>query len=902
MLQKKLIIHLLLICSTSLFYNSITAQENPSSKILFTSLLDSLSKKHHVFFTYNSKYFEKKKVDIHFLKSTSLKNTLRLLEESTSFYFDDLGNNYYVIYIKKPSFTKSKKNIPTTKPPQKGIQLDEVVITGNRTKPRTVLDSPIPIDNIDIEELKNSGKRTLDRMLTYIVPSFNSQNQAISDATAHFDPADLRGLGPSRILVLINGKRKNQSAQVYLNRTPGKGEVGVDLKSIPIAAIARVEILRDGASAQYGSDAIAGVINFILKKDIELSSFNSSAGITSQNDGFNLSSDFNTTFSFGKEGYINLTLEYYKQENTNRAGTPGISDLPTNPLPNWTAWAQANPDLGMTVGQPDIDKKNIFLNMEQAIGKKSTLYSFHSYTSRTGKSFAFYRAPYWRQTDVGDLGFLSRPEDFVGYLPSFESKINDHNNVLGIKFPININWQADASITHGANDILYTVKNSINKDYLKDHGTSPTTFKPGGYKLNNTIVNFDVTGIFSKQISLALGIEYKIEGFEAIQGDPLSYYKSGSDSFSGIKPNEAGYWSRNNIAGYTQLDYDINDVFLIGVAGRYENFSDFGSNFSWKINSRYKLNNNGVIRGSYSTGFRAPTLHQRHVTSSQYIHTTNSPTPILQRTLSNNNTAVKDLGVPSLFAETSKNISAGLTYKMNSNLSASIDFYNIKVNDRVLFSSQIGYKNGSSTNITNPVEQILKDSNVSAVQFFINAGDTKTRGIDVVINYRNIKIYNDNKLSVNFAANFNRTTINTITTPAILAKAGYNIFDRQEQGLITNSRPKSKVILGVNYHSKKWKLSLNNTRFGKVTITAPQSGGVDQKLASKIATDVGLYYKLTTKISFNAHINNLFNVYPTKTLKSTNTTEAANRFMYSSEVQQLGQLGTNLNIGFNYQF
>jgi len=901
MLQKKLIINLLLICCTFIFCNSTTAQENTSKKILFTSLLDSLSKKHNIFFTYNSKYFEKKKVSISFLKLKELKKTLHLLEKNTSFYFDDLGNNYYVIYIKKPSVKKTKSSISPSNQLQKGIQLDEVVITGNRTKPRTVLDSPIPIDNINVEELKNSGKRTLDKMLTYKVPSFNSQNQAISDATAHFDPADLRGLGPSRILVLINGKRKNQSAQVYLNRTPGKGEVGVDLKSIPVAAIARVEILRDGASAQYGSDAIAGVINFILKKDIEFSSFNSAVGITSQKDGFNFSSDFNTSFNFGQDGYINLTLEYYKQKLTNRAGTPGVFDLPLNPLPNWTAWAQANPDLGMSVGQPDIEKKNIFVNMEHPIGKKATLYSFHGHTSRTGKSFAFYRAPYWRQSEVGDLGFLTKPEDFTGYLPSFESKINDHINVLGIKFDLNSIWLADASITYGANTIIYTVNNSINKDYLKDHGTSPTTFKPGGYKLNNAIANFDITGILSEQISLAIGFEYKTESFKAIEGDPLSYYKSGSDSFSGIKPKEAGNWSRNNIAGYTQLDYDINDIFLIGIAGRYENFSGFGSNFSWKINSRFKLNNNGVIRGSYSTGFRAPTLHQRHVTSSQYIHATNSPTPTLQRTLPNNNVAVKDLGVPSLFAETSRNLSAGLTYKMNANLSASVDFYNIKVNDRVLFSSQIGYKNGSSTNITNPVEQILKDNNVEAVQFFINAGDTKTSGVDIVINYKNIKVYN-NKLSINFAANFNRTTINTITTPEVLANAGYTIFDRQEQGLITNSRPKSKVILGLNYNSKKWNLFLNNTRFGKVIITAPQFSGKDQNLTAKIATDFGLDYKLTPKTSLTANINNIFNVYPNKTLKSTNTTEAGNRFTYSSEVQQIGILGTNFSFGVNYQF
>ena len=901
MLQKKLIINLLLIYSAFFYCNLISAQETNTEKILFTSLLDSLSKKHTVFFTYNSKYFEKKQVNIKFLKIGSLKKTLTALEDETSYYFDDLGNNYYVVY------NKAIVNQKTTTPPltktnlPKGIQLDEVVITGNRTKPRTILDSPIPIDNIDIKELENSGKRTLDKMLTYKVPSFNSQNQAISDATAHFDPADLRGLGPSRILVLINGKRKNQSAQVYLNRTPGKGEVGVDLKSIPIAAIERVEILRDGASAQYGSDAIAGVINFILKKNVGFSTFNSSIGITSQNDGFNMSTNFNTGFRFRKSSFINLSLGYYNQKSTNRSGSPGISDLPENPLPNWIDWAQKKPNLGMHVGQPEIKKKNVFINMEHTIGKQSILYSFHGYTKRTGKSFAFYRAPYWRQTDVGDLGFLTEPEDFIGYQPTFETRINDHINVIGIKYSIYNSWKADSSITYGANDVFYTVNNSINRSYLKDYGTSPTTFYPGGYKLSNTIINLDVSGSFSPQLSMAIGAEYKIEGFQSKVGDPLSYYKSGSDSFAGIKPQEAGKWSRNNIAGYAQLDYDINDIFLIGVAGRFEKFSGFGRNFSWKINSRYKLNNNGVIRGSYSTGFRAPTLHQRHVTSSQYIHAVNSSTPTLQRTLSNNDVAVKDLGVPNLFAETSKNLSAGLTYKVSSRLSASIDFYNIKVNDRVLFSSQIGYKNGSSINITNPVEQILKDNSVEAIQFFINAGDTKTTGADIVINYRNIRI-NNNKLSVNFAANFNSTTINTITTPEVLANSGYTIFDRQEQGLITNSRPKSKIILGLHYTSKKWNLSLNNTRFGRVIITAPQSGGIDQNLTAKTATDIGFIYKLTSKTFLTANINNIFNVYPDKTLKSTNTTEASNRFTYSSEVQQIGQLGANFNIGLNYQF
>ena len=779
---------------------------------------------------------------------------------------------------------------------ESAVGLDEIVVTGNRAKARTILDSPVPIDNIGVEELITSGKPTIERMLTFKVPSFNSQNQAISDATAHYDPADLRGLGPSRTLVLVNGKRKNQSAQVYLNRTPGKGEVGIDLKSIPIAAIERVEVLRDGAAAQYGSDAIAGVINMILKKDVEYSTFSAKTGITSEGDGFNFATDFNTGLTFGKDGYLNLTLGYYKQEITNRAGEPGVKDLPDNPRANWFNWATENPDLGMHVGQPELEKGDVFVNMSHPIGENAEFYSFHGLTVRKGQSFAYYRAPYWRQGDVGDLGFITRPEDFIGYQPTFETKIKDNINAMGFKFDLNDSWKADLSATYGANAVDYTVNNSVNRDYLKDHGTSPRTFHPGGYSLSNLIGNFDVSGLISNQISVALGLELKKENFKAFEGNPLSYYKGGSDSFAGIKPDEAGEWDRNSFAAYAQLDYDISDAILIGFAGRFEDFSDFGSNFSWKVNGRYKIGDNGAIRAAYSTGFRAPTLHQRYLTNSQYIIVSGSSEPLLQGTLANDNAAVKALGVPSLFAETSKNLTVGLTYKFNNNLSASVDFYQINVADRVLFSSQIGALDGTLDG-SDAVEQILVDNNVVAVQFFINAGDTKTTGADIVLNYRG-----DSGFGANFAANFNTTTLDAINTPAALAAGGYNIFDRQEQGLIINSRPKSKFILGLTYDADKWNVGLNNILFGKVTITHPESGGIDQDLASKLVTDLNFSYKFTDKLSMMAMINNIFNIYPDETDPATKTSQAAHRFIYSSEVQQQGQLGRNFSLGINYKF
>ncbi len=800
-----------------------------------------------------------------------------------------------------------------------GEKLDEIVLTGNRSKPRTILDSASPIDNISFEELTSGGQNNIEAMLTFKVPSFNAQNQAISDATAHYDPADLRGLGPSRTLVLVNGKRKNQSAQVYLNRTPGKGEVGVDLKSIPTAAIERVEILRDGASAQYGSDAIAGVINMVLKKDVQYSTFNVKSGITSQGDGFNFAADFNTSMPFGDGGFVNLTLGYSDQKLTNRAGTPGTEDLPGAPDPadfdttaeyntandyhnehigHWTEWATENPDLGMHVGQPDITKRDLFVNMGHPIGDNMELYSFHGLTSRSGRSFAYYRAPYWRQDTVGDLDFITKSQDFIGYQPTFETQIEDHINVLGLTFQA-AGWDADASITYGKNSVNYTVNNSVNRNYLAQNGTSPRTFHPGGYSLSNVITNLDFSRVYNDMVSASFGIEHKTEYFEAIEGNPLSYYGSGSDSFAGIKPAEAGEWNRDNFAAYAGIDLDMSDDLLISFAGRYEDYSDFGDNFSWKAAGRYKLGDSGVLRASHSTGFRAPTLHQRHLTNSQYIIVASSPEPLLQGTLSNNNPAVEALGVPNLFAETSMNTSVGFTYKHNSNFSASLDFYQIKVDDRVLFSSQIGSDADDTT--TNPVEQILEDNGVVAVQFFINAGDTKTTGVDFVMNYRNMELGNGT-LDASLAANFNKTTIASINTPDALAENGYDIFARIEKGLITNARPRSKVILGLDYNLDNWDIGLYNTAFGEVTITSPNGASFDQTLSSKIATDISASYNITENLSLTGIINNLFDVYPDVTDASTGTAQAGSRFVYSSEVQQLGQLGTVYNVALRYQF
>lgn len=770
-----------------------------------------------------------------------------------------------------------------------GEALDEVLVTGNRSKPRTAIDSAVPIDNIRTESVLNVGEASIERALTFSIPSYNSQDQAISDATAGFSPADLRGLGPSRTLVLINGKRVNQQAQAYLNRTPGKGEVGINLKSIPLAAVERIEVLRDGASSQYGSDAMAGVMNFILKEDSAFSTLSAGTGITSEGDGFQFNLDYNTTFAFGDGGRINLTVAYTDQEKTNRAGSPGLDAVDTSTArQNEIDFASNDPTLGMIVGRPDLQQKTIFANITHPVGENAKFYMTHGYSERWNRSFAYYRFPGWRR-DVADAGFLTpTPEDFVGYHPTFEGDIKDFFNVVGVDFDLANGWNLDLSVTHGKNSIFYTVNRSVNRDYLSDNGWSPTTFKPGGYAFSNIIQNADLTKSFSDQVSFSAGIEYKTEKFEAFPGDPFSRYGGGSDSFAGISLDQEGEWDRNNLAVYSGLDVDLSEKLLISGAVRYEDFSDFGSNVSAKIASRYKLSNQSAVRASFSTGFRAPSLHQKYLSNTQYIIVAGSDEPLLQGTLQNGTEAVRALGIKDLFAETSQNLTAGFTFGNGSNFSGSVDFYSINVDDRILFSSQISGDGNPS------VQTLLDQAGVVSVQAWINAGNTKTTGLDFVLNWKS------DTIDLGLIGNFNETEIESIDTPSELA--GVNIFAREEAGLIINSRPKSKIILTADYDTDRWEMGMYNTHFGEVTVTAPESGGEDQALSAKLITDFRLAYKFTPQLTLSGIVNNAFDVYPDVTLESTNTSQAGSRFVYSSEVQQQGQLGRNYSLSLNYRF
>jgi len=372
-------------------------------------------------------------------------------------------------------------------------------------------------------------------------------------------------------------------------------------------------------------------------------------------------------------------------------------------------------------------------------------------------------------------------------------------------------------------------------------------------------------------------------------------------SFPGLQPSNEVSATRNNYGVYADLEWEPTEEFLIGGAIRYEDFSDFGDNTSWKINGRYKLGDNqGAIRASYSTGFRAPSLHQIYLSNIQTL--VSGGTVSNQGTFNNVDPIIRDgLGVPQLTAETSKNISAGITYKPIPNLSLSVDFYNVKVDDRVLFTGEIGFDGDGGT--TNPVEQILIDNSITSLKFFVNAVNTNTSGVDLVVNYRNIEL-GEGVLGIALSANFNKTKIDgAINTPALLAANGYEIFNRKEQSRIISARPKSKVLIGFDYNINKWKLILNNTYFGEVTWQHASDPTKDQTFAGKIITDLIVNYEISKKVTIYGSANNLLNVFPDVIdTKGDFVTDLGGRFKYPWEVNQFGFNGTVLNAGITFKF
>jgi iron complex outermembrane receptor protein len=791
-----------------------------------------------------------------------------------------------------------------------GLEMDDLVVVGSRFAPRTVITSPVPVDNIKSAELLATGQPTFDKMLMYTVPAFNSSQQTISDATAHFDPFDLRGLGPSRTLVLVNGKRKNPSALVYINDTPGKGEVGVDMKSIPAAAIERVEVLRDGASAQYGSDAIAGVVNVVLKDDVGENEVNLFSGITTEGDGFRIGYDISTGFRLGSRGFVNLTHSFSEQNETNRPGEPGEDALFGVPAddPAWGWWFDEQPDLGMQVGQPNMTTADVFYNAMIPVANSNVeLYSFGGVTYRQGLSYALYRTPYWIPDE---FNFFHTPgscsqdpsgECYFGFQPTFETSILDESFTVGARGQVR-GWDYDLSTATGSNEVDYSVNQSLNLDL---GAQSPTSFRNGGYGFSHNLIDLDIRRRLNR-LSVAFGSGFRSENFVALAGEEASYAGSGTQSFPGLQPQNEANATRTNVGIYGDFGLDVTDDLFLGGAARFENYSDFGETFTWKVNGRMKFAEDRLsIRAAASTGFRAPSLHQIHLSIIQTL--ISGGTVSNQGTFNNLSPVLRALEVPTLKEENALNLTAGFAARPFDRLYVSIDFYQVDVDDRIVYSSSITGTGGDTV-----VDEILDAFDITSLKFFVNAVDTRSRGVDLVSSY-SILLPNG-RVGLNLAFNLNDTEIRgAINTPDPIKEAQQTednlLFDRKEQSRILSARPASKVLFGVSYEVGRLRAGLNNTYFGSVkwqhsgSPTIAEDAAFDQTFGGKVVTDLNVHYRLNQSFEVGVGANNLLNVLPDVIdSKGDVVTDLGGRFKYPWEVNQFGFLGTmvhaNLKISF----
>ena len=829
-----------------------------------------------------------------------------------------------------------------------GQALDEIVVTGSRTAPRSNTTSALPIDVISSKDLTSTGQATFDKALQYKIPSFNTVQTPVNDATSLLDPYEIRNMGPSRTLILINGKRKNLSALLYTQTSPGRGETGADISGIPTDAIKSVEILRDGASAQYGSDAIAGVMNIILKDNKGDGSVTIRSGMTSEGDGEMIGVSVNNGSSIAEDkGFINYTVDFSKVNQANRPGTVDAAGEAADfgaDIADVQQFLSLKPDAGNINGSPETAAAKFLVNSGFDLSEQTELYFNAAYIYKKVNSFANYRTPYWRtEADYPYLAdfFPNGPNGtYIGYVPTFEGLLNDYNGTVGLKSKIN-DWNVDLSFTTGGNTQTYTVSNSHNRNEVYAPSwnpntntfepvelyreNSPVSFNPGGTRFSHNVGNIDISRVLSDKVSIGIGSEMRAETFEVIEGELASYDGGGADSFAGNTPQNSGKWNRYNIGAYFSMDYDVTEAFLLSGTVRAENYSDFGDAFVYKVSSRYKFDDMLTLRASYSTGFRAPTLHQIYTQKSQYSFVPGQGIQV-GGLVNNVSPQASLLGLDKLDAEKSKNFTIGVGGKISRNFNYTVDYYNIAVKDRIVLGSEItgtAFDSDGNNIGTTPLDDVLRANNLSDVSFFANAIDTKTSGIDVVLNYNNIMIGEgdlDFSLSGNYTIKNERD--GAVKNPTLVENAGQSIVNPTQEALFFTSRPKTKWILGANYEIGKIGLSLNNTYFGKTTFKQQgMSNDLRTEFTPKIVTDLGVSFSATEKLTLSLNVNNLLNVLPEWSFKAENAAGAtlladpaqvknqSNLITFNQRYSQMtydgyhfSQLGTMFNLSLNYKF
>ncbi|MDR2122708.1 MAG: TonB-dependent receptor [Flavobacteriaceae bacterium] len=771
--------------------------------------------------------------------------------------------------------------------------LDEVIVVGGRNSERTVINSPVAIDVIDVRKIeKTSPQLTANDLLNYLVPSFNSVRQSSSDGTEHIDPATLRGMGPDQILVLVNGKRRHTTSLVNYQNTVGNGSVGTDLSAIPVSAIEKIEILRDGAAAQYGSDAIAGVINIILKKN-EGGSASVTYGLTNRNDGenYNFSGNYGTKLG-DNGGIINLSLVISQRNKTNRSYENNLDKFGDNFAydfasdPDQARWDDENimTERGLTqrdfrfrIGDAQIKNQQLFVNAIYPLSDKFELYSFGGASLRQGEGAEFRRLPSETQNVVLEL----YPN---GFQPLLKSAIYDISNSTGVKYRYN-DWNVDLSNTFGENIFNYEVTQTNNASLGL---SSPTRFKAGGHEFLQNTINLDVSKKINRIFTLAFGGEFKYERYKITAGEESSWTRydtnilgaGGSQGFLGFSPSNALIKDRNNAAGYADLAF-ITGKFSGDLAGRYEHYSDFGNSLTGKLALRYEYADGFAIRGAFSTGFRAPSLQQQYFNNSFTDISASGSGIVSKGIFTNESSLARALKIEKLKEEKSLNSSAGLTFRPSRKLYITADVYYIKVDDRIVLTSEFG----------NP---LIQSYGVEGARFFTNAVDTETKGIDIVAIYRiNLGIGN---LDISLSGNYTETNIVDYHFPEIFGGERDEYFGPDQTNIIESLSPKTKATLGLTYNISKWNFLVRNTYFGEVIRDGYPFGAI-QHHDPKLITDFSISYDIFKNLTLILGGNNIFDVFPDKQIYENSY---YNVFKYAPV--QMGTTGANWFVRLNMNF
>jgi iron complex outermembrane recepter protein len=740
--------------------------------------------------------------------------------------------------------------------------LEALAIVGTRGEARTVTESPVPIDVLTASDIVSTGRTETNQILQMLAPSFNFPRPSISDGSDHVRPATLRGLGPDQVLVLINGKRRHNSALVNVNGTVGRGSTGVDLNAIPASMIERIEVLRDGAAAQYGSDAIAGVINIVLKSS---SSGDASAtfGQTAEGDGQVAHLAANAGSVFGQSNYFHAGIEYRDRGFTNRAGidprTQYFAGDPRNSLPR-----------RVTLRLGDAATSDILglLNTSYTTSGGVELYAFGGASVRDGESAANWRLPNGNNT-VRALW----PD---GFLPLINTEIRDLSGAVGAKGVVG-GWNWDASTVFGRNTLHYDVSNSNNASM----GTaSPTEFDAGELRFAQSTTNVDLFRNLSVgrgvNIRTAIGAEFRLDKYEILAGDDASWIDGGqrildgpnansatalpapgAQGFPGFRPADEQDESRNNYAVYVDFESDLTRRFLLGLAGRFEDYSDFGSTTTGKLTARFAITPQIAMRGALNTGFRAPSLGQSFFSSTATNLVAGQFLEI--RTFPVSSAGAAALGAKPLKPEKSVNGSLGVTFDPSSQFSVSVDYYDIKIDDRIVFS-----ENFIGAAIQSRLAAIGL-TGITGARYFTNAIDTHTRGVDVVVNY-GIDLRSNGLLRFTGGYNHNKTEVtDVIPTPPELTGFDEQLFGRAERGRIEEAQPRDNLLVSGTYSRGPLGAVLRAQRFGEVTnrqIRVATNQPSDQTFSAKWIADVSGSYRLLGRVTLSAGADNVFDVYP----------------------------------------